>query len=359
MLLVSLKRGTVLRLFSSASLALLVSLVAADADAQTPRWERLAPVPEARTEVSVTTDGRRIFVLAGFTAPPSGTIRNGEVPVTRDILIYDPATNSWEDGGQMPVATHHTGFVRVGDRSYLVGGYEGSGFGPRTDGVWIYDPATGDWREGSPMPTPRGGLALSVLDGKIHAIGGTVANPDLLDRSEHTVSELDGSVGTHEVYDPATDSWERLAPMPTPRNHHIAGTVDGRILVTGGRILGAGGRATANMGITVTEVYDPATDSWSEGPPLPTGRSGSAGALLDGRFYVFGGEASDGTGRTFIVDVAERFDPARNAWERLPPMPSARHGFGAVVVDGRIYAVSGGPTPAYSFATANERLILP
>ena len=69
----------------------------------------------------------------------------------------------------------------------------------------------------------------------------------------------------------------------------------------------------------MTEIYDPATDSWSEGPPLPTGRSGSAGALLDGRFYVFGGEASDGTGRTFIVDVAERFDPARNAWERLPP----------------------------------------
>ena len=349
-----------LRLFSSTSLALVVSLVAADAAAQTPRWERLAPVPEARTEGSVTTDGRRIFLLAGFTAPPSGTIRNGEVPVTRDILIYDPATNSWEDGGQMPVATHHTDFVRVGERSYLVGGYEGSGFGPRTDGVWIYDPATGDWREGgSPMPTPQGGLALSVLDGKIHAIGGTVANPDVLDRSEHTVSELDASVGTHEVYDPATDSWERLAPMPTPRNHHIAGTVDGRIYVTGGRILGAGGRATANMGITGTEIYDPATDSWSEGPPLPTGRSGSAGALLDGRFYVFGGEASDGTGRTFIVDVAERFDPARNAWERLPPMPSARHGFGAAVVDGRIYAVSGGPTPAYSFATANERLIIP
>jgi len=334
-------------------LAPTVDFLGGRAVAQTPSWEVLAPVPEPRTEVMVGTDGRRIFLMAGFVPPVSGPIINEQVPVTRDILVYDPASDSWDGAGQMPVATHHAVLVPLGDKFYLLGGYQGSGFEPRSS-TWVYDPATEAWTEGTPMPTPRGALAYAVVDGKIHTIGGTVANPGTLDHLNHSLSDEDTSVGTHEVYDPATDRWERRAPMPTPRNHHIAGAVADRIYVTGGRV---GVRGVGNMGITTTEVYDPGTDTWSEGPPIPTGRSGMAGVVLDDRFYVFGGETPGEAGRTYIVDTAERFDPSRNEWESLPPMPTARHGFGAAVVDGAIYAVSGGPQPAYSFDTANARLI--
>lgn len=198
------------------------------------------------------------------------------------------------------------------------------------------------------MPTPRGALAYAVLEGRIHTIGGTVADPSGLDAAEHSPSDADASVGTHEAYDPRTDTWERLAPMPTPRNHHVAGATNGRIYVTAGR---EGGEAR----MTVTEVYDAATDSWSEAAPLPTGRSGVAGAVLDGRLYVFGGEAFGGGSRTF--DDAERYDPRADRWERLPPMPTARHGLGAASLGGAIYVVSGGPQAGFSFGSANERLV--
>ena len=37
----------------------------------------------------------------------------------------------------------------------------------------------------------------------------------------------------------------------------------------------------------------------------------------------------------------QRYDPATNAWKRLPNMPRPRGGLGAALVDGRIIAVGG------------------
>lgn len=313
-------------------------------------WERLADVPEARTEVSVSTDGARVYLVGGFLEPSDDAPDDQRPPVSRRLLIHDPGTDSWSEGAEVPVGTHHAGLVPVGDRLYLVGGYRDNSFEPRSGEIWIYDPSADAWQEGAPMPTPRGGLAYAVVDGRIHTIGGTVADPSSLDPAEHNPSREDASVGTHEVYDPGTDSWERVAPMPTPRNHHVAGAVGDRIVVTAGRV----GDETR---MTRTEVYDAATDTWSEGAPIPTGRSGVAGAVLDGRLYVFGGETfSEGGARTF--DDAERYDPETDRWERLPPMPTGRHGVGAAVLeDGAIHVVSGGPGPGFQYGTANERIV--
>lgn len=310
-------------------------------------WEVLAPVPEARTEVSVSTDGERVYLAGGFLAPPDGHPEDERPPAARRLLVHEPAADAWSEAGELPGGTHHAGLLPVDGELYLVGGYRENTFEPRSGEVWIYDPEAGEWSEGAPMPTPRGALAYAVLDGKIHTIGGTVEDPDALDAAAHTVSDEDESVGTHEVYDPETDTWERRAPMPTARNHHAAGAVDGRIVVTAGRV---GDRSR----LTATEVWDPEEDAWTEADPLPTGRSGVASAVLDGRFYVFGGEAfGNGGARTF--DAAERFDPSTGSWERLPAMPTARHGVGAAVLDGGIHVVSGGPNPGFEYGTANER----
>jgi hypothetical protein len=38
----------------------------------------------------------------------------------------------------------------------------------------------------------------------------------------------------------------------------------------------------------------------------------------------------------------------------MAPMPTARHGLGSAVIDGRIHVISGGPTPGGSFSNLNE-----
>ncbi len=310
-------------------------------------WTSLTPVPEPRTEVSVAAIGHRVYLLGGFVAPEEGV--EGARPRTPTTLwAYDVVEGEWTDEGEIPGGTHHAALVALDGRLYLIGGYVEASFEPRGD-VHIYDPDTGSWSQGEPMPTPRGALAWAAVDGRIHTVGGTVADKDALHDHEHTTDSPDASVGTHEVYHPAEDRWERRAPMPTARNHHIAQAVDGRVVVTAGR-------AGRDFTMTTTEIYDPATDSWSTGAPLPTGRSGVASAVLDGWMYVFGGETFD-PGAQGTFEEAERYHLGDDRWEAIDPMPSARHGLGAAAAGGAIYVVSGGPRPGFAFGTANERWI--
>jgi N-acetylneuraminic acid mutarotase len=307
------------------------------------RWEARAPVPEPRTEVSVTAGDSLVYLLGGF--GPSER-RRAAAPTT--VLTYDPAADRWATVGELPEGVNHAGLAAVGGRLYLIGGFRENTFSP-TGAVRIYDPAARTWRDGAPMPTARGALAVAVVGGKIHAIGGTAQRGASRAPHEHGAPSRDNSVATHEVYDPATDDWSRLAPMPTPRNHLGAAVVGGRIHAVGGRVNG-------DMEMTVHEVYDPGTNSWSAGPPIPTGRSGIAVVSHDGMIYVFGGETI-GRIRRRTFDAAERYDPASGRWQRLPPMPTARHGLGAASLAGSIHVLSGGPRAGMAFGTANERLI--
>lgn len=181
--------------------------------------------------------------------------------------------------------------------------------------VYVYDAATDTWEEIAPLPAgPRGSVAVTELDSKIHAIGGRATE----------------NVGTHEVYDPASSTWEELADLPTARDHMPAVVLDGRIHVPGGRF------ATFDNNTGVHEVYEPIADSWEEAASLLTPRSGTAGAALGERVLVFGGEERAGT-----FEENEAYDPATDTWEELAPLPTPRHGFGAATVGGIVYLPAG------------------
>ena len=110
-------------------------------------------------------------------------------------------------------------------------------------------------------------VAAVALDGKIHAIGGTVSGRR--------------NTPAHEVYDPASDTWTARAALPTPRDHLAAAVVDGRIYVIGGRIDGSYAR-----NLPANEEYDVATDSWHSRARMPTARSGIAAAVIVGNTSI-------------------------------------------------------------------------
>lgn len=318
-----------------------VLALAGCAGAQEPAiqaWQQRAALPEARTEVSVTTDGRLVYLAGGF-GQPAGQ----QASAPRALYVYDPAADRWSSPGPIPEGVNHAGLVHLNGRLYLIGGFRENTFTP-TGAVRIYDLAARTWTEGAPLPTPRGALTAVVLDGRIHAIGGNAANASSLDHRDHGVGSDASSVGTHEVYDPASNTWTRRAPLPTPRNHLGAAVANGKIHVVGGRVGG-------NMTMTTHEIYDPASDSWTAAAAVPTGRSGIAVVEHQGHVYVFGGETS---GKTF--SEAERFNARTGTWESLPPMPTARHGLGAAAVGASIYVISGGPSPGFAFSGLNEML---
>lgn len=305
-------------------------------------WEAQEPLPEVRTEVSATTDGTYIYLAGGF-GPPQGDQR---ASAPRTVWRYDPQADLWSVLTALPEGVNHAPFQYHDGRLYVLGGYREHTFDP-IDTVRIYDLETEQWEDGAPMPTARGASGWTVLDGRIHVLGGNAPGPEAIaDQPGARIGE-DRSVNVHEAYDPATDSWESLAPMPTPRNHLGAAAHNGRIHAVLGRLEG-------DFTLTTHEIYDAETDTWEVGPDVPTGRSGVAVLEHGGYVYTFGGETFGGEARTF--DDAERYSPDRDHWEQLPPMPTARHGLGGAAVGGAIYVISGGPEPGFSFGDMNERL---
>ena len=145
--------------------------------------------------------------------------------------------------------------------------------------------------------------------------------------------------GTLEVFDIDSNAWSKLAPMPTPRNHHSITYVDGKLYAIGGRV-GSCYSGGWSSNVWMNESYDIATNTWATRAPMPTARSGTGIAALDGKIYVLGGEGwVDDFGGVFRAN--EVYDPSTNTWSRAARMITPRHGFAVAQVGKTIYAVSG------------------
>lgn len=72
------------------------------------------------------------------------------------------------------------------------------------------------------MPRAQGGLGAAAVDGRLHACGGEQWLPE-----QDVLSEC-------WTYDPNTDKWTPLPPLPTSRHGIGMSAVDGRIYVFGG-----------------------------------------------------------------------------------------------------------------------------
>ncbi len=86
------------------------------------------------------------------------------------------------------------------------------------------------------MPTPRWGLSTSAVNGKIYAVGGTPNGREGLQ--------------SVEVYDPATNTWEKAPNIPTPRGNLSTNTVQGKVYAIGGS------QGLLRRALATVEAYD-------------------------------------------------------------------------------------------------------
>jgi serine/threonine-protein kinase PknK len=131
-----------------------------------------------------------------------------------------------------------------------------------------------------------------------------------------------------EIYD--GQGWTRAAEIPTPREH-LGAASDGRYLyAVGGRRLSAADNSPA------FERYDPEKDSWTELDPMPKLAGAVGAAFLDGRVIAVGGE-----GTNSVLDAAQAYDVRQKAWSQLSPLPEPRHGSSVVALRGSLYSIGG------------------
>src|SRR5947199_248572 len=150
-----------------------------------------------------------------------------------------------------------------------------------------------------------------------------------------------GPTSETELYDPATRSWTIGDSMLASRSGHT-GTLlaEGRVLIAGGEGLGAPG--------STLEIFNPATSSFSLAGTLATPRKNHAAVLLSGgRVMIVGG--FDGS---HILNSTEIFDPATAKVSSGPSLSIARMGHSATTLLNGAVLVAGGSDGSQDLASA-------
>jgi len=244
---------------------------------------------------------------------------------------------------------------------WVIGGITTSG---ASASVESYDPERDQWSPGPPLPLPLHHAAATVFRGEIVVAGGFMSSGDLYARASDRVLALRGGtwvdlprlrrprgaaaaavvgnalivtggrdaaalIGPTEIFDGS--AWKDGEAILTRRDH-LSAVSDGRSLFTvGGRFLSAGALSAA------VERYDPATDAWERLPAMLTARAGQGATLAVGQVIVAGGEAPSG-----VFAQVEAYDIAAQAWTTLPPLPTPRHGLALERVGTLVLALVGG-----------------
>lgn len=188
-------------------------------------------------------------------------------------------------------------------------------------GVALAYPAVIDpsWTTTASMSAARQRHAAALTNGRVLVAGGPW-------------------VGPAEIYDPATNSWSITGSLTDVRyDLDMAALPDGRVMVTGGYGIRSGYTQT----IPTTELWDPATGTWTSAGNLATSRAiHQATALADGSVLVTGGTHYEVDIANEVVASAERWYDGQ--WHPVPALATIRHAHTATLLqDGRVLVAGG------------------
>ncbi|WP_157875889.1 carboxypeptidase regulatory-like domain-containing protein [Streptacidiphilus griseoplanus] len=295
-----------------------------------PAWTAAGSLPtEGSGMVGGSSDGT---LYAGL-----GSGVDAYVP-TAAFYAYDQAGRVWRQKADAPSAVASASGAFIGGKFYVTGGYwvapDFSSLGIETR-TQVYDPATDTWAIAADNPDALAGAGTAVLDGKLYAVGGMTTE----DAFHATVS----------VYDPRTNKWSAVHSYPERVYGASCGAIAGKLYCAGGVTNlssgGSGGREVKDA-----FVYDPARDSWTRIADLPIDMAQSAYGVADGRLLVSGGftaNASDVTGQAYA------YDPAMDWWFPLPGAQEGRNNAVGVVGAGGFHAIGGTGPDLSALATVS------
>jgi hypothetical protein len=159
--------------------------------------------------------------------------------------VYDPKADRWSALKALPGARDHVGCVAHRGRIHVIGGRFNT-FEYNTALHYVYIPARDTWEARAPMPTERSGHGLVVYRDRLWAMGGEGgAIVDGVPRQARVYGQM-------ESYDAGSDTWQRHAPMPTPRHAVGAGAIGDWIHVAGGgAVLGGSVQSAVHEAFTL------------------------------------------------------------------------------------------------------------
>ncbi len=288
---------------------------------QVTAWRVVRDAPTARQQVATAQLNGTIWMFGGLVEAAD----HATSLATTRVEGYEPAIDTWKAGPDLPIPLHHAMAVTYRDELIVMGGWQadGSSLTANTSNR-VFALRSGQWVELPHLLQPRAAGAAAVVGDNIIVVGGQDANDKL--------------IATTEIFD--GKRWRTAAAIPTLREH-LAAASDGTYLyAVGGRAL------SADKNTAALERYDPRTNRWEQLPPMPTARGSLGATLADNRLVVVGGEQPVG-----VYDTVEAFDISTKTWTALPPLRIPRHGLGVAAVGTTVYALNGAARPSHTHST--------
>lgn len=212
-------------------------------------------------DAAATTVGERVLVFGGGTETSTDQVQS--LPAGISPGSEGTATVA----GHLPAVRSDLSAVTVGDRAYVLGGYDGT----------TPDPAVLSTADGSAfshvtdLEVPARYMAVAALNDRIYAFGGETASGSPTD----AIQEVDPAQGTSR----------QIGRLPDPVSHAAAVVLGSGIYVLGGEEAGG---ATAR-----SWRFDPATGKVSPAAPLPQPTAGGAVAGFGRSAYLVGGTGAN------------------------------------------------------------------
>lgn len=296
-------------------------------------WAATAAMNTARSEGSsaMLPDGR-VLINGGS---------NGST-INQSTEVYSPASGAWTTTGTANVARFDTTAdftlpVLPDGRVLMAGGY-GASSSLSLASAETFDPQAGTWTTVGAMSQARASYAWTILpDGRVMVAGGSLN------------SGGSAATATTEIFNPKTNQWAAGPAMSAARyNPAFATLPDGRFLVVGG--------ANGTTFLSSAEIYNPQTNAWTSAGSLAAPRAyiGNAASVLDtGRVVVGHGGASSGV----ATDNTDIYDPATNTWSAgSTSTMAAWQGSQILLPSGRALWIGGlaGSTPTPATETRDE-----
>ena len=225
---------------------------------------------------------------------------------------YDRATDSWSVP-QALLEPRRWAFAlaTLNDGSILaIGGFvysQDEKPGKLLTSVERYDPTTERWSMIAPLRNGRADAsAVTLSDGRVLVSGGDSGGP-----------RVGQFIASAEVYNPADNSWTPVASMAQVRsNHQLVPLRDGRVLALFG---------SYNIGLpgeTPVEIFDPRANRWQPAAVPPRKAIYETAVLADGRVLAIAqGAALPGLTSPTLTTMI--YDPETDRWQLGAPLPSS------------------------------------
>lgn len=277
----------------------------------------------AKGQTSILSVYHKDLIPMNFSRLSSGDKRTGAnlIVYDDDIFVvdgtannslrkYDTSSNSWTLVTSDIYSRQWSTAEVVGDKIYMLGGRNFVDYSIVKN--QSYDFSSKEIADFAGMPHPVKYHGSVAHDGKLYVVGGSKPGPEYLDNVQR--------------YDPSTDTWTQLAPLPTKR-HTDAVVYNDKIYAVGGY--------NHNVGdYGYIDVYGIDSDTWENSIPMPIKVSAHRLAMYEDFIFIVS-DYDDHIGKIFAYNITN------DTWTNYSSNLTSRRHVSSVINNKKLYTYGG------------------